>query len=87
MRIVIYLVKRCELFDSVACALDRVADQPELGPEPHVQEPGGEGGDQVVAEDQALGGRGQELLEVSRDVAYFVSGEVDFDNEVRNAGF
>ena len=72
------------MFDSVAYALDRVADKSELRPEPHVEEPGGEGGDQVVAEDQALGGRGQKCLEVRRDVAYFVSGEVDFNDEVRN---
>lgn len=80
----IYLVKRNELFDSVACALDRIADQSQLCPEPHVQEPGGEGGDLVLAEDEAVGGRGQERLEVRSYVFYFVPGEVDFNDEVRN---
>ena len=71
--IFLYLVKRCKLFDSVACALDRVADHPELRPEPHGQEPGGQAGDLVVAEDEAFGGRGQERLDVRINVSYFVS--------------
>lgn len=68
-----YLVKPYELFNCVACALNRVADQPQLRPEPHDQQPVGEGGDMVVAEDEAVRGRGQEGLEVRSNVSNFVS--------------
>ena len=67
-----HLVKGCELFDCFAGASYWVPEQPQLRPQPQVQEPGGEAGDEVVGEDEAPVGRGQEGFETGLYVADFV---------------